>query len=59
MGKGKSIPDPKKEAELALKKIEKCENDLIKACKNDELSRAKKCAPPRSSLIIRPMLPDA
>ena len=46
MGKGKSIaPDPKKEAELLQKKLEKAENDLIKACKNDELSRAKKCAP--------------
>ena len=47
MGKGKSIaPDPKKEAALLEKKVEKAENDLIKACKNDELSRAKKCAPP-------------
>ena len=46
MGKGKSIaPDPKKAAALLEKKVEKAENDLIKACKNDELSRAKKCAP--------------
>ena len=44
--------DPKAEAAKAAAKKEKAENDLIKACKNDELSKAKKCVEAGADLSI-------
>jgi len=52
MGKPAKAPDPKKEAELAAKKIEKAEADLVKACKNDEEKKAKKAIEAGAKLDI-------
>eukprot|EP00320_Phaeocystis_rex_P003467 CAMPEP_0119063900 /NCGR_PEP_ID=MMETSP1178-20130426/7117_1 /TAXON_ID=33656 /ORGANISM="unid sp, Strain CCMP2000" /LENGTH=261 /DNA_ID=CAMNT_0007045291 /DNA_START=39 /DNA_END=824 /DNA_ORIENTATION=+ len=42
MGGAKKAPDPKAEAAKAAAKVEKACNDLVKACKEDALPKAKK-----------------
>eukprot|EP00964_Phaeocystis_antarctica_P071064 scaffold43311_cov34-Phaeocystis_antarctica.AAC.3 len=58
MPKAVAKVDPAKEAAKAAAKVEKACNDLVKACKDDALSKAKKGAAPRCHTPLpHPALP--